>query len=218
MSLKGALDPIYRNGSIWDRLEEGQPDNYWEENAVIGRRGVQKKLIDWMSADSVSRVLDAGCGRGVLSFRLARRGFSVTAVDLYPRFSERIKGLANVTIIRGDFRKIFVTRQPIFDALVLSEVIEEYPPMERDRLFEWICRIPFDRLYLVFKTGGPADSLLDRVVVRELRHTLDAVRLLRSVHLRTPYRLEKKEEIKVRNYRALVAAFKSPERNERSGP
>lgn len=212
MSLKGVLDPIYRNGSIWDRLEEGQADNYWEENAVIGRRRVQRKLLEWMSSDPAGRVLDAGCGRGLISFRLARRGLFVTAVDLYPRFSERLKRLANVRMIQGDFRKIFVTRQPIFNALVLSEVIEEYPPMERDRLFEWLCRIPFDYIYLVFKTGGPADSLLGRVVAGELRHTLDPVRVLRSVHLRTPYRLERKEEIRVRNYRALLAAFKGPER------
>lgn len=208
-----ALDQIYRNGSVWDRIEGGRPANYWEENTVAGRIRVQKKLLAWMRVQPGYQVLDAGCGRGLFSVRLARRGATVTAVDLYPRCSEVLGAPGKVRVIRGDFRKIFVARQPIFDSLVLSEVIEEYPPMERDRLFEWLCRIPFQRFYLVFKIGGPADSILGRVVAGELRQTLDPVRVLRSVHLRTPYRLERKEEIKVRNYRALIAEFKGPERS-----
>lgn len=212
MSLSDALDKIYRNGSAWDRLEDGQSTIYWEENAIAGRVQVHKKLISWMRLQPGYRILDAGCGRGQFSVRMARRGAIVTAVDLYPRFSEALrKTLPKARVVQGDFRKIFVTRQPIFDGLVLSEVIEEYPPMERDRLFEWLCRIPFRKFYLTFKISSPAHSLLGRMMAGELSHTLDPVRVLRSIHLRTPFRLERKEEIRVRNYRAIVAAFQRPE-------
>lgn len=212
MNIGEALDQIYENGSAWDRIEDGRTNSYWEENAVAGRIQVQRKLISWMNIQPGYSVLDAGCGRGQFSVRLARRGATVTAVDLYRRFSDAlVEALPRGRVIQGDFREIFVTRQPIFDGLILSEVIEEYPPMERDRLFEWLCRIPFRHLYLVFKVSGPAHSFLGRVVAGELSQTLDPTRILRSIHLRTPYRLEQKEEIRVRNYRALVAAFQGSE-------
>lgn len=76
------------------------------------------------------QVLDAGCGTGLLSLALARRGFQVTAVDLAPQMVAATRralhdaGFAEQADVRvGDAE----SAEGTFDAVACLDVLVHYP-------------------------------------------------------------------------------------------
>ena len=91
-----------------------------------------RRRIDWM-VDEVSgpRVLDVGCSEGILEVLLARRGLSVTGVDLDPDALDFARQLLakepdevreRVRFVQGDF----IETRPVkglFDTVVMGELL-----------------------------------------------------------------------------------------------
>lgn len=83
------------------------------------------------------RVLDAGCGEGVLSWYLAERGADVTAMDISQpnlenakKFLEK-KGVADrVTLVQGDAEALPFP-DASFDVVVSSHVLEHLPDFDK---------------------------------------------------------------------------------------
>jgi magnesium-protoporphyrin O-methyltransferase len=68
---------------------------------------MQRTLLDWLPTNlSGMRVLDAGCGTGMASIELARRGAEVVAIDLSPTLVAVARDRAAQSSLRGrvDFR------------------------------------------------------------------------------------------------------------------
>ena len=77
------------------------------------------------------RVLDAGCGTGYLSIKLAARGASVTGID----FSERMIAIARAANPTGDFRvdsvsELSTLKDDEFDMVVANYVLMDTPDLE----------------------------------------------------------------------------------------
>ncbi|MEO0995906.1 MAG: magnesium protoporphyrin IX methyltransferase [Pseudomonadota bacterium] len=71
--------------AAWAKLTSNEPVGRIRATVRAGREAMRLQLLDWLPADlSGYRVLDAGCGPGVLSAELARRGARVVAVDVSP--------------------------------------------------------------------------------------------------------------------------------------
>lgn len=195
-------------GKIWDRIETECPKTYWEENFVLGRRRVRKFLLSWMAPFATRCFLDAGCGKGKMAFTLAQEGSTVTAVDLLPRFRTEAATRLTHTLpkfVVGDFCEIFSTLQEkLFHAIVMQEVLEDHPPEERVQVLKWLAESPIPRVYLVFRTKGKADWWLKKILPQGLSETIDPVGLLRWIHLKTPFRLTRQEQVYQRTYRAQV--------------
>lgn len=69
----------------WNRLTSDAPVNRIRATVRAGRNEIRATLLDWLPADlNGVRLLDAGCGTGVLAVEAARRGAHVTAIDLSP--------------------------------------------------------------------------------------------------------------------------------------
>lgn len=79
------------------------------------------------------RVLDYGCGWGVMSFSYARRGAQVTAYDLcqerlrFLQIRSASEGLSNITFVRGGDTPAIPFPDSSFDLVILIGVLEWIP-------------------------------------------------------------------------------------------
>ncbi len=208
--LTSRLQSLYSGeaGEVWGRIERESAATYWEENAVLGRRDTTARLLARLQPLAGRRILDAGCGRGLLARRLAREGARVTAVDLVSdhvlEARDRTNGNSPIFVV-ADFRDLLAAA-PAYDDVILQEVLEDYRADERLETIHWLAESGTRRVHLIFRQ--PARSL-GRLIVpllpAALVPTLDPVPLLRSIHLHTPYRLTCQESVQRRSYSVQMA-------------
>ncbi|MBS0570008.1 MAG: bifunctional 2-polyprenyl-6-hydroxyphenol methylase/3-demethylubiquinol 3-O-methyltransferase UbiG [Proteobacteria bacterium] len=79
-----------------------------------------------------ARVLDVGCGGGILSEALARAGAAVVAIDLAPRVLEVARLHLHESGVRVDYREMAVEALAaeipgMFDAVTCMEMLEHVP-------------------------------------------------------------------------------------------
>lgn len=96
----------------WRKLTSDAPVSRIRATVRAGRQETQQTLQSWLPDDLRGRrILDAGCGTGLLATELARRGAEVVAIDLSPklvqmaeqRFTEsKIPGGGTVAFKSGD--------------------------------------------------------------------------------------------------------------------
>jgi magnesium-protoporphyrin O-methyltransferase len=69
----------------WSRLTSDAPVSGIRATVRAGREQMRETLLGWLPPDLDGvRILDAGCGTGVMASILARRGAEVIAIDLSP--------------------------------------------------------------------------------------------------------------------------------------
>jgi ubiquinone/menaquinone biosynthesis C-methylase UbiE len=141
--------------------------------SLRGKRIAARQLVEGLGLDGSERVLDLGCGRGLLLVETARRLPSGRAVglDLWnaadlsgnaraaTEANLRVEGVeARAELIDGDMRAL-PFESGSFDAVVSSLAVHNvYDPAERAKALVEIVR--------VLKPGG-------RVLVQDFRHTRD---------------------------------------------
>jgi len=73
----------------WSKLTSNAPVGRIRQTVRAGREEMRNTLLSWLPEDlSGRRILDAGCGTGVLAMEAAQRGAEVLAVDLSPTLIE----------------------------------------------------------------------------------------------------------------------------------
>ncbi len=114
----------------WTRLTSDAPVNRIRATVRAGRDEMRETLLSWLPEDlRGARVLDAGCGTGVMAVALARRGAHVVATDLSPSLvntaAERLPdGLrANIEFHVGDMLDPALGR---FDHVVAMDSLIHY--------------------------------------------------------------------------------------------
>ena len=115
----------------WARLTSDAPVNKIRETVRQGRDRMRAKLLSYLPSDlSGARLLDAGCGTGLLAVEAARRGAAVTAVDLSPSLislaAERLP--EDVDPAKLDFRvgDMLETGKGRFDFVVAMDSLIHY--------------------------------------------------------------------------------------------
>ncbi len=74
---------------VWAQLTSDAPVSRIRETVRKGRDEMRAKMLSRLPQDlSGARVLDAGCGTGLMTTELARRGAEVVAVDISPSLIE----------------------------------------------------------------------------------------------------------------------------------
>jgi len=145
----------------WARLTSDAPVSRIRATVRAGREAMRATLLDWLPADlSGRRLLDAGCGTGLLAAEAARRGAEVVAVDLSPNLlalaAERLPPelAGRVRFAAGDMRDAGFGR---FDHVVAMDSLIHYPAAQAAELVgEWSARC--DRSVLF--TFAPRTRLL----------------------------------------------------------
>jgi 2-polyprenyl-6-hydroxyphenyl methylase/3-demethylubiquinone-9 3-methyltransferase len=109
------------------------------------------------------RVLDAGCGSGICSEILARRGATVHGVDVTPEMIElarrRCAGLA-VELMLGDLnRPLHWLAEKSFDGILCALALDYVAPL--DGAFRELFRVTRSGGWLVFSMGHPMRDWMD---------------------------------------------------------
>lgn len=171
----------------WIRLTSDAPVSGVRARVRAGRETMAETLLGWLESPSVAepadagagagpsadsdsgsgipggerRVLDAGCGPGEISLRLAARGFRVTGIELAPSLAhaarDRVQAAGmedRVEILEGDATR---PGDGPWDHVVLMDVLFHYPLAEA---VEALARLaPVAQRSLVF-TLAPRTPLL----------------------------------------------------------
>ncbi|KPF43464.1 magnesium protoporphyrin IX methyltransferase [Rhizobium sp. AAP43] len=133
----------------WKRLTGDQPVSGIRATVRKGRDDMRQTLVSWLPADLTGwRILDAGCGSGVLSFELMRRGAEVVAVDLSAQMVAHARQRAHelehshgrskgsVTFHSGD---MLDPRHGSFDAVVSMDVLIHYRSADAVRVLHTLA-------------------------------------------------------------------------------
>jgi magnesium-protoporphyrin O-methyltransferase len=133
----------------WKRLTGDQPVSGIRATVRRGREEMRRTLVNWLPQDLTGwRILDAGCGSGVLSFELVERGAEVVGVDLSAQMIAHarqraqefaglaVRGQGSVTFHSGD---MLDPRHGRFDAVVAMDVLIHYRPADAVRVLHTLA-------------------------------------------------------------------------------
>lgn len=194
--------------SFQTRIELERPATYPEENLVLGRRQEQALLESWMGSVEDQSLLDVGCGRGRWALELARAGARVVGVDWVPVFSRQARRAVrrgDLALVAGDVRDLRTApEEPVFDLAILREVVQDYELQEAESLFTALARLEVPRLLLTLRQETRWNWVLGNLYPEGLGGTVNFHRLLRTIHLSSPYRLTRRQEVRRRNFASLV--------------
>ena len=104
-----------------------------------------------------------------------------------------------MTFAVADFRDL-LSASGAFDDVVIQEVLEDYSPAERKETVGALADSCIPRVHMIFRQPGRWGGLISPMLPDSLVPTIDAVPLLRSIHLHTPYRLAHQESVRRRSY------------------
>ena len=128
----------------WKRLTGDQPVSGIRATVRKGREAMRGTLASWLPADLTGwRILDAGCGSGVLSFELIARGADVVGIDLSAQMIAHARQQAHaLEAAHGRFKgsvafhsgDMLDPRHGRFDAVVAMDVLIHYRPADATRV------------------------------------------------------------------------------------
>ena len=127
---RGQLETYFDRtaAEAWSRLTSDAPVSRIRATVREGRDRMRRTLLDWLPEDLRGRrLLDAGCGTGMLALEAAKRGAEVTAIDLSPTLvglaRDRLPGNLKVDFRVGDMLDPALGR---FDHVVSMDSLIHY--------------------------------------------------------------------------------------------
>ncbi|MBR0654478.1 magnesium protoporphyrin IX methyltransferase [Plastoroseomonas arctica] len=113
----------------WKRLTSDVPVSGIRATVRAGREEMRNTILSWLPADLTGRrLLDAGCGTGVLAMEAARRGAHVVATDLSPTLVQNARERAEAMGLDIEFHVGDMTDPNLgrFDHIVAMDSLIHY--------------------------------------------------------------------------------------------
>ncbi len=120
----------------YEELFENSANVYDEQPFVIGTEGEVDFIEQEIAFNKSAAVLDIGCGTGRHAIELAKRGYSVTAIDLSASQLDRARLKAEAENVHVDFKQVdarYLQYSDQFD-VVLMLCEGAFPLMETDEM------------------------------------------------------------------------------------
>ncbi|MGR3514594.1 MAG: magnesium protoporphyrin IX methyltransferase [Paracoccaceae bacterium] len=118
----------------WERLTSDAPVSKIRETVRQGRDQMRALMLSRLPEDlSGARVLDAGCGPGMMTAELAARGAEVTGVDISPQLieiAERRLDPAHASHVRFTAGDMLSESLGAFDYVVAMDSLIYYSPKD----------------------------------------------------------------------------------------
>jgi magnesium-protoporphyrin O-methyltransferase len=157
----------------WKTLTGDQPVSGIRATVRKGRDSMRSTLSGWLPEDLTGwRILDAGCGSGVLSLELMARGADVVGIDLSAQMitiarqrasdikaSGLVAAGGQVEFFSGD---MLDTGLGSFDAVVAMDVLIHYTQADAIRVLEQFAERTRQRLMF---TLAPSSGLLNAMLI-----------------------------------------------------
>jgi len=150
----------------WERLTSDAPLGRIRASVRAGRDAMRETLLQWLPLDlQGQRVLDAGCGTGLLAQALAERGAQVVAVDLSPTLIElarqrQAQGSKNVQYLAGDMLDDALGD---FDYMVAMDSLIHYEPQQLADALQRLSPRVRQAMLFTFAPRTPALALMHGV-------------------------------------------------------
>lgn len=138
-------------------------------------RIADRKRIDFIagvlshSLPMNARILDVGCGNGVISRHLGRLGFNVLGIDISEKTIEQAKAITHLPNVHFETKSAeeLVASGETYDAVICSEVLEHLqdPGALLSVLYQSLA--PNGKLIVTVPNGhGPRESFVTKPVLR----------------------------------------------------
>ena len=113
----------------------------------------ERSLILDIVNDNPCRILDLGCGPGLVSMPLANKGFTVFGVD-YNINACKAAVLNGINVIRGN-GSLIGFRDDCFDVVLAIEFNQQFPLEQLEFIIQEVSRViqPGGRLIMVWRNG-----------------------------------------------------------------
>ena len=145
----------------WAAMTSDAPVSRIRATVRAGRSEMRDMLLSWLPADLTGkRVLDAGCGTGMLAIEAARRGATVVGVDVSPQLvatgADRLPDdvRSRITLVAGD---MLDSGLGDFDHIVSMDVLIHY---EADEIAAATARLAQRAGHSLIFTFAPGTPLL----------------------------------------------------------
>ena len=106
------------------------PRNYFRQTLLMSYIRTKARTMDkCKSTNSYTKLLDAGCGNGSMSIRLAKKGYQVVGIDItdeninFANYVKRKMDIDNVNFIKMSVDNIYFPKNA-FDIVACGEVLE----------------------------------------------------------------------------------------------
>jgi magnesium-protoporphyrin O-methyltransferase len=145
----------------WAAMTSDAPVSKIRATVRAGRQEMRDTLLSWLPQDlSGRRILDAGCGTGMLAIEVARRGGDVVGIDVSPqlieigkeRLPEDVKG--KISLHAGDMLDACFGD---FDHIVSMDVLIHY---ESDQIAAATAKLAERTRHSMLFTFAPGTPLL----------------------------------------------------------
>lgn len=126
----------------YESLFENYGRKYDEESFTQGTSGECDFIEKELNYNKSLKIIDIGCGTGRHSIELAKRGYTVTGIDLSESQLERAREKAKAKNLQVDFQKRDARQLPFKEEFDLAMLICEgaFPLMETDEMNYEILR------------------------------------------------------------------------------
>jgi magnesium-protoporphyrin O-methyltransferase len=152
----------------WAKLTSSAPVSGIRATVRAGRDRMRATMLSWLPHSLEGRrILDAGCGTGLMAVELARRGAEVLAIDLSPRMIElaRERLPQDVDPSRIDFRSGDMLDEELgyFDHVVAMDSLIHYEPRDVVRALGALSARTVDSMVITFAPRTPLLGLMHSV-------------------------------------------------------